>query len=275
LSIYIWATTIYDNSEFKRRAKDVRIIRRKNAERIAGVDRAHKYAEVELETNLRPATQLRVGRTFGIKGKIMEDIEIIKNVSECIDELVVNEKSIILNDICERTIAHKLAEYLQKRFPNYNVDCEYNRNSEEGNARPKYVDIIKEGYDKAFKRAKMNESDLKIFVNQVTSFPDIIIHQRLTNERNLLIVELKKSNNNSDWEIDKKKLEAFTREKDTEGYGYQLGLHLIIFIDKEWKNPELIWYKNGEEVEKKVRNIEDNIGIMNELGIEIVNDNEN
>ena len=52
----------------------------------------------------------------------------------------------------------------------------------------------------------------------------------MTNDNNLVIIEIKKSNNNSDWEIDEKKLEAFTREKDTEGYGYQLGLHLIINI---------------------------------------------
>ncbi len=27
----------------------------------------------------------------------------------------------------ERTITHKLAEYLQEHIPEYNVDCEYNR----------------------------------------------------------------------------------------------------------------------------------------------------
>ena len=30
----------------------------------------------------------------------------------------------------ERSVAHKLAEYLQQEFPNRHVDCEYNRHGE-------------------------------------------------------------------------------------------------------------------------------------------------
>lgn len=177
----------------------------------------------------------------------MEDREIKTKVQSCIQKLKENELEIILNDICERTIAHKLAEYLQQVFTEYNVDCEYNRNAEKGSCKPKYIDIIKHGYDEAFQKAKDNDEELKAFLYQVTSFPDIIIHKRLTNDFNLLIIEVKKSNNNSNWEIDEKKIEAFTREKDTEGYGYQLGLHLIINIGKMWKDPKITWYKKGSK----------------------------
>ena len=180
-----------------------------------------------------------------MQGAIMLKEEIKERVIRCLKRIEDNEREIIQNDISERTITHKFAEYLQIEFKDYNVDVEYNRNYEAGEYEPKKALLIKAGFDEAYRKAKESGEDILDFINQVTTYPDIIIHKRMTNSQNTLIIEIKK-NNNSDWDIDRKKLEAFTRKKTDEGYGYMLGLHLIFYVNKCWRRPELNWYANGE-----------------------------
>ncbi len=116
-------------------------------------------------------------------------------------------------------MAHKLAEYLQEQFPDWNVDCEYNRKG----MKPKLL----EGIEECDEHRKTNRV-----------FPDIIVHRRNTDD-NLLVVELKKSDLNPQCDI--KKLELFTH---TEGeYRYSLGL----FIEFEDSQSKLIWLKNGKQ----------------------------
>lgn len=54
--------------------------------------------------------------------------EIVESrVEEALD-IYLKEDSYLLNvNANERSITHKLAEYLQQEFPGYNVDCEYNK----------------------------------------------------------------------------------------------------------------------------------------------------
>ena len=84
---------------------------------------------------------------------------------KCLKLTIEKEAYLIEKDVSERAIAHKLAEYLQKEFQDYNVDCEYNR---------KYDEV------------KLRSDRERGFV------PDIIVHKRGTDE-NLMIVELKKT----------------------------------------------------------------------------------
>jgi len=66
-------------------------------------------------------------------------IEILMNTDDGkIKEKVFNNiRLLIKNDFYlleiganERSVAHKLAEYLKQEFPNRHVDCEYNRHGE-------------------------------------------------------------------------------------------------------------------------------------------------
>jgi hypothetical protein len=110
-------------------------------------------------------------------------------------------------DASERSVTHKLAEHLQREFPAWNVDCEYNRLGRD----PKRLSLnfgVIEPYDKEAK----------------TVFPDIIIHCRNTDE-NILIVELKKSPVRHS-RNDETKLRAFTNQRGE--YRYQLGLFLAL-----------------------------------------------
>lgn len=45
-----------------------------------------------------------------------------------LDILLSRDSYLLVQDIHERTITHKLAEYYQQLFPDWNVDCEYNKN---------------------------------------------------------------------------------------------------------------------------------------------------
>jgi len=104
----------------------------------------------------------------------------------------------------ERSITHKLAEYLQHEFPNWNVDCEYNRLGRDA------------------KRLKFNFRSVDPHdIEAKTVFPDIIVHRRRT-EENLIVIEVKKANGSADTK-DVDKLQTFCKD---EGYKYQYGLLL-------------------------------------------------
>ena len=131
----------------------------------------------------------------------MNEQELKKKLKSSFELFLKNEKNLLEIDINERTLTSKFAQYLQKEFENYNVDCEYNRNIE----NIKRIKILEDKY----KDIKPNDIEAK------TVFPDIIIHKRGNNENNLLVIEAKKNNKND--EIDKEKLKAYKNEL---GYKY-------------------------------------------------------
>lgn len=51
-----------------------------------------------------------------------------KSVNISLNKLVRHDSYLLLEDVNERSITHKLAEYLQRVYPEWNVDCEFNRN---------------------------------------------------------------------------------------------------------------------------------------------------
>ena len=140
--------------------------------------------------------------------------EILKKIESALSLLFKNDKLLIDNNTNERTIAHKLATYLQNEFSDYNVDFEYNRDGDE---------IKKIGIPKYRSNSEniINWDDIQ----QKTVFPDIIIHKRKT-KNNLVVIEVKKSTNKTDKEYDERKLKAFTQEP----YNYEVGFFILIDI---------------------------------------------
>ena len=97
-----------------------------------------------------------------------EEIEIKVNVA--LQKLKVQDKYLLDKNLNERTITHKLAEYLQQEFQDLNVDCEYNR----------FKDLVKK---LKLPKDKINWDDTEA----KTVFPDIIIHKRGKQEKNQTI----------------------------------------------------------------------------------------
>lgn len=114
-------------------------------------------------------------------------------------------------EVHERTIAARLAMYLQDEFPTWNADCEYNRDRR----RPKEI--------------------LERLV-----YPDIIIHRRNTGA-NLLAIEMKGCWNGTDRDPDYRKLLHLTGPD----FGYTLGAH----VELEYQNYGLTWYSDGQQIE--------------------------
>jgi len=141
------------------------------------------------------------------------DSEIKRKVEFCIRQLLRNDYHLLEINVHERSISHKLAEYLQQQFPDWHVDCEYHRHGKE----------IK----------RLDNLDNKVV------YPDIIVHIHNI-DFNLLVIELKCSD--KDCKDDIEKLERYTHQNGK--FKYQLGLFLKI-INNEIK--EIQWFKDGQQ----------------------------
>ena len=137
------------------------------------------------------------------------------NIEKALSLLYRDDLFLITNCSEERAITHKLAEYIQLLFPEWHVDCEYNRLAE----------------------------DAKDINGQRTSYPDIIVHRRNTHD-NLLVIEAKSihSRNHSDIK-DKQKIAAYINDAR---YGYYYGLWICFYDDLT--QTQLDWFENHNGV---------------------------
>lgn len=148
------------------------------------------------------------------RDKLMQgalDREIAEKVFAAIDDLFRHDAVLFEVDANERSISHCLARYLKLRFPDWDVDCEYNR---DGHV-PKRLLLAQPAVDAA-------DTD------GARVFPDIIVHHR-TRADNLLVIELKKSTSKVSDEADHAKLRAFRGEL---GYRHALFIRFASGTDK-------------------------------------------
>lgn len=136
----------------------------------------------------------------------MSELACIRLFENALDSLCAVDHHLLHVDASERSISHRLAMHLASRFPDFDVDCEYNR----------------DGFDVkrlAFSEREVRDDD----VDAVTVFPDIVVHKRGHNKSNLLVVEMKKGSSNVSPCYDLAKLDAFRRE-----LGYRYSVHCTI-----------------------------------------------
>lgn len=172
-----------------------------------------------------------------------------ERIKRALDAVLKYDSCLLENDINERAIAHKLATYLQCTFPEYHVDCEYNRNvlSEDGK---KHIQILKNDLKKrgllTEKEEKINEVIIERLVN-----PDIIIHKRDTTE-NLCIIEIKKSTSKIPNDYDELKLKCYTSIDYGNDLIYKLGVFIKFSVsaDVSTNTPPyyLTWYVDGTKI---------------------------
>lgn len=114
-----------------------------------------------------------------------EKQNIIERLRSALNELYSHDKDLMLQETHERTICATLACYLKKYFRSYNIDCEYNRNMGDKKACGEYYE----------------------------TYPDILIHKRLSNENNLVFIETKTERNRTlkNEEQDKNKIKCFMK----------------------------------------------------------------
>ena len=188
----------------------------------------------------------------------MTQQEIKVRLEKALDSLYVKDWYLLKNKVHERSITHKLAEYLQHLFPEYEVDCEYDFDIENpnGHFKKQFSQIvsteIKNNYSNNIN--KINEvttdNDILSFIQtlQKNFFPDIIIHKRGTNTQNLLIIEAKKDNNLNNSSFDVDKLKAYTKQDDS-GNKYFLGAQVIFSVGVKYRRGSTIisYYSDGQQ----------------------------
>ena len=139
------------------------------------------------------------------------ELDLHSKVKAALGRFLRQDLDLLQRDVNERSISHKLAEYLQHQFEGLHVDCEYNRRENE----VKRVNCLQP--------ENTSSNDL----NAKTVYPDIIVHRRGNDESNLLVIELKKRDAGK-IDRDKKKLRKFTHPLGE--YNYRLGLLLIFDV---------------------------------------------
>jgi hypothetical protein len=107
------------------------------------------------------------------------DASLADTVLIAVEDFLRTDAELLILNVHEQTITANLAEHLRRHLPQWDVDCEYNRDGQ-------YV-------KKANGRRVM---------------PDIIVHRRGT-PNNLLVIEVKKSNTRKPDEKDLAKLREF------------------------------------------------------------------
>jgi hypothetical protein len=128
-------------------------------------------------------------------------------IDTAIDRLLLHDLPLLDLDVTERALSYKLAHYIalsEAIRPPLSVDCEYNRHF---------------GDPKRLKLPPRKAIDRE--VRATTVFPDILVHERNSQENNLLVLELKKPGD--DIAYDELKLLAFRRE-----FRYHHTAHLIL-----------------------------------------------
>lgn len=154
----------------------------------------------------------------------------------------------------ERAIAHRLAVFIEREVCDdmllqtcglLVVDCEYNRHLDrvkKHRVTDELASIVKE----AGRTVKPDSDDDSFCVISIA--PDIVVHQRGNDERNLLVVEVKKATNPEIPKYDSLKLSLFTEL--SAGYGYRLGAAITVEDNVAPGQRRILppkWFLNGVE----------------------------
>lgn len=140
-----------------------------------------------------------------------------------------NERTVVANIYCKTNSILNEKQNITQELENLGIDIEYNRNY----ANPKRV------YEKCSSCQKTNCFIKERNLEHTISSPDMIIHQRGSNEDNQVVIEYKKTSNVNAQErdADKAKLIYFTCQQpflhhEDENYQYHIGFFIDLDIDR-------------------------------------------
>jgi len=131
----------------------------------------------------------------------------LTKVVAAVGEFYAQETHLLEKDLGERTLTHRLAVHVEKQFPGWQVDCDYNRLGERTLRLP-HGTIV--STDDALGKSV---------------YPDIVVHQREI-PNNLLAIEVRKTANHQPPEHDQHKLRALTDPHLW--FAYWIGVLLIL-----------------------------------------------
>lgn len=167
--------------------------------------------------------------------KSMENKKIINKIKKSIEKLYNESDDKYLFDckVCERCLMFRLAHYLQFEFPDYFVDCEFNKMGFNGHKSEAKVEPI------------YNGNGLK------KMYADIIIHKRGSRiEDNLVCLELKINKHGVDSDLirlqNMTKADGFQHKGINYVYNYDLGF--FVYLPKDKSKLEIRIFENGKMI---------------------------
>jgi hypothetical protein len=131
----------------------------------------------------------------------------LEKVARAVDDLYAREARLFEQDLGERTLTYRLASALERQFPEWNIDCDYNRLGERALKLPK---------------ASVVSTDDEI---GLSIFPDIVVHRPGIPD-NLLALEVRKASNHQPLDHDQHKLRALTDPHLW--FAYRIGVCVIL-----------------------------------------------
>lgn len=161
-----------------------------------------------------------------ISEKKLKNSEIKHKLHSALQRLLRDDCFLLVYDVHEQAITHRIAVYLESMFPDHHVDCEYNNDldSKSGRKQIRYL----------------NDEDASMVR------PDILVHHRGLNGKhhNILIVEVKKSTcTKIDLNPDIDKLSEFTSQNNH--FCYQCGALVKLGVKDNTGIVKIIWFENG------------------------------
>ena len=166
------------------------------------------------------------------KNMIQKDLY-MKYIKPAIDKLYKNDTVLFESNLCERCIVFRFAHYLQNKFNDYFIDCDYNSLTYLDKGSGKWV----RRNGKPIPNSEQNKAKIK------KRFIDIIVHKRDFYDSDLICFEIKKWNNCTEDGIrkDENNLKVLTSQ-----YGYRYGFHLI--FGKNKKETVISTFKDGKKL---------------------------
>ncbi|WP_027555068.1 hypothetical protein [Bradyrhizobium sp. Cp5.3] len=131
----------------------------------------------------------------------------LNKVVAALRDFYAQETFLFEKDVGERTITHRFAVYLERQFPGWAIDCNYDRLGERTLHLPHGTIISTDDH--------LGKS----------IYPDVVVHQREI-PNNLLAVEVRKASNHTSLEHDQHKLKAMT-DPDV-WFAYGIGVLLVL-----------------------------------------------
>lgn len=162
---------------------------------------------------------------------IIPAIDLVYSTPKDIDLLQrnANERTIVANIYCKANSILNEKQNTTKELGNLGIDIEYNRNY----VYPKII------YEKCKSCPRQGCLIKQRNLQSTTSSPDMIIHQRGSNEDNQVVIEYKKASHvkAEERDDDKAKLIYFTCQQpyldhEDRNYQYHIGFFIDLYIDR-------------------------------------------
>ena len=169
-----------------------------------------------------------------------------KKVKDAVATFVERDDKLLELEAHEQAISHRIAIYLECQFrveEKINVDCEYSKHLEKAKRMDvELMDLKKQTRELlACGCSACRDVPHEIDLNNKLFRPDIVVHSRGDDHRNMIAVEIK--NTGKFCPFDGAKLKALTAPKTSDKtYEYQLGVFLTFAGNK----PSFKWYSNGD-----------------------------